>query len=73
MGAPKKFKNWPRPLFWPRTDDACPQKPNPSRETVPLNFRMAQMARRGGGSGGVGGEAAESPADREINRSNSLV
>jgi hypothetical protein len=29
------------------------------------------MARRGGG--GVGGEAAESPAEREINRSNSLV
>jgi hypothetical protein len=35
---------------------------------------MAQMARRGGGGGGgIGGEAAESPADREINRSNSLV
>ncbi len=29
-------KNWPRPLFGPRTDHACPQKPNPSRETVPV-------------------------------------
>jgi hypothetical protein len=37
FGAPKKFKNWPRPLFRPRIDHACPQKPNPSRETVPLS------------------------------------
>jgi hypothetical protein len=37
----------------------------------PFKFRMAQMARRGGG--GIAGEAAESPADREMNRSNSLV
>jgi hypothetical protein len=22
--------------YWPRTDHACPQKPNPSRETFPL-------------------------------------
>jgi hypothetical protein len=35
--APKKFKNWLRPLFMPRTDYACHQQPNPSRETVPLN------------------------------------
>ncbi len=37
-GAPTKFKNWLRPLFRPRTDHDCRQKPNPSRETVPLNF-----------------------------------
>ncbi len=36
IGAPKNLKNWPRPLFRPRTDHACPQKPNPSRETIPL-------------------------------------
>ncbi len=36
--APKKFKKCPHPLLRPRTDHdhACPQKPNPSRETVPL-------------------------------------
>jgi hypothetical protein len=38
IGAQKKFKNWPLPLFRPRTDHACPQKRNPSRETVPLNI-----------------------------------
>jgi hypothetical protein len=32
--APKKIKNWPHPLFRPRTDHAGPQKPNLSRETV---------------------------------------
>ncbi len=37
IGAPKKFKNWPRPSFRSRTDHARSQKPNPSRETVPLN------------------------------------
>ncbi len=31
-----QFKNWPRPLYRARTDLVCPQKPNPSRETVPL-------------------------------------
>jgi hypothetical protein len=36
IGAPKKCKNWPRPLFRPRTYYACSQRPNPSRETVPL-------------------------------------
>jgi hypothetical protein len=36
IGAPKKFKNWPRPLFRSRTDHACPQMPNPSRDS-PLN------------------------------------
>ncbi len=29
---------WPRPVFRLRTDRPCPQKPNPSRETVPLKF-----------------------------------
>jgi hypothetical protein len=34
--APKKFKKWPRPLFRPKTNHTCRQKPNPSRVTVPL-------------------------------------
>ncbi len=34
--AAKKFKNWPRLLFRPRTDHAFSQKQNPSRKTVPL-------------------------------------
>jgi hypothetical protein len=38
MGASTKFKNWPRPLFSPRTDHACHKKPNPFRETVPLRI-----------------------------------
>ncbi len=29
----------PRPLFMPRTDHACHQKPNPSRERVPLKLQ----------------------------------
>jgi hypothetical protein len=37
-GVGLKFaQSWPCPLFRPRTDHACHQKPNPSRETVPLN------------------------------------
>jgi hypothetical protein len=36
--VPKKFKNWPRPLFRLRTDHACHHKPNPSRDTVPFNI-----------------------------------
>ncbi len=36
MEAPKKLKNWLRPLFRSRTDNACHQRPNPSCETVPL-------------------------------------
>ncbi len=36
IGAPKKFKKWPRPLFSPKTNHTRHQKPNPSRETVPL-------------------------------------
>jgi hypothetical protein len=36
----KKFKNWLRPLFRSRTDHACPHKPNLSRETVPLKWRI---------------------------------
>ncbi len=45
IGAPKKFKNWPRPLFRPITDHACHQKPNPSRKTVPLNeYMIAQVS-----------------------------
>ncbi len=39
IGAPKKFRNWPRPLFTPITDHTCHQKPNPSRETIPLRCR----------------------------------
>ncbi len=38
-GAPKKFKNWQHPLFRLRTNQSnhtWHQKPNPSRETVPL-------------------------------------
>jgi hypothetical protein len=31
----KKLKTGCILKFWPRTDHACPQKPNPSRETVP--------------------------------------
>ncbi len=36
FGANKKFKKWPRPLIGPRTNNTCHQKPDPSRETVPL-------------------------------------
>jgi hypothetical protein len=36
IGATKNVKNWSRPLFRPRTDHAYHQKPNPSREAVPL-------------------------------------
>ncbi len=32
----KKFKKWPCPLFRPRTNYTCYQKPNPSREKVHL-------------------------------------
>ncbi len=35
-GAPKRFQKWPCPLFRPNTNHTCHQKPNPSRETVPL-------------------------------------
>ncbi len=38
IGAPKKFKNWPRPLFGSKTNHTCHQKPTPSRETVPLSM-----------------------------------
>jgi hypothetical protein len=30
------MKKWPRRLFRPRTNHARHQKPNPSRETVPV-------------------------------------
>jgi hypothetical protein len=40
IGAPKKFENWPRPLFRPSTDHAHPQKLNPLREKVPLICRF---------------------------------
>jgi hypothetical protein len=30
------MKKWPRRLFRPKTNHSCHQKPNPSRETVPL-------------------------------------
>jgi hypothetical protein len=36
IGAPEKFKTVRVNLFRPRTYRACHQKPNPSRETVPL-------------------------------------
>jgi hypothetical protein len=32
----KNLKNWPCPLFRPKTYHTCHQKLNPSRETVPL-------------------------------------
>jgi hypothetical protein len=35
IGAPKKFKTWPCPLFRPKTNHTCHPKPNPSHETVP--------------------------------------
>ncbi len=40
-GAPKKFKNWLRPLFRPRTNHTCHRKPNPSRKTVTLKLSPA--------------------------------
>jgi hypothetical protein len=43
IGAPKKFRKWPRALLRPRTDHACPQKPNPSHETVPLSQQGLQV------------------------------
>ncbi len=39
-GAPKIFKNLPRPIFRPKTSYTCHQKPNPSRETVTLIFYL---------------------------------
>ncbi len=36
IGAPNKFKKWPLPLLRPRTNHTRLQKPNRSRETVPL-------------------------------------
>ncbi len=38
IGAPKKIKNWPRPLFRPWTDHSCHQKPKPCLETVLLSW-----------------------------------
>jgi hypothetical protein len=35
-----KILDWKRRR--PRTDHACPQKPNPSHETVPLNCRLEE-------------------------------
>ena len=43
--APIEFQNWPRPLFRPRTDHACSQKPNPYHETVPLNIKKISQAK----------------------------
>ncbi len=39
----KKSKNWPHPLFRPRTDHVCPQKPNTSRKTVPLKYKEGEQ------------------------------
>jgi hypothetical protein len=36
IGAPKKYKKWPCPIFRPETNNTCTQKPNVSRETVSL-------------------------------------
>jgi hypothetical protein len=38
----KQFKKWPRhrPLFRPRTNHTCHQRPNPSRETDLYNKSM---------------------------------
>ncbi len=33
IGAPKQLKKWSFPLFSPKTNPTCHQKPNPSRET----------------------------------------
>jgi hypothetical protein len=35
IGAPNKFQKWP--VLKPKTNHTCHQKPDPSRETVPLN------------------------------------
>ncbi len=35
IGTPKKCKNWPCPLFRPKTNHTCHRKPNPFRETAP--------------------------------------
>jgi hypothetical protein len=45
IGAPKKFKNWPRPLFRPRTNHTCHQKPN-SRD-IPVKGFKNLVKRRG--------------------------
>ncbi len=39
-GAPKIFKNLPRPILRPKTSHTGHQKPNPSRETVTLIFYL---------------------------------
>jgi hypothetical protein len=39
IGA-SNLKKWLHPLFWSITHYACPQKPNPFRETVPLRCRV---------------------------------
>ncbi len=44
FGATQKFKIWPRPIFRPRTDDVCHQKPNSSREKVPLSRCEVKMS-----------------------------
>jgi hypothetical protein len=46
IGAHKKLKKWLRPLFRPKTNHTCPQKPNPSRETVPLNIACCALAKK---------------------------
>ncbi len=45
IGAPKKFKKWPRPLFGRRSYHTCHQKPNPSRETVLLGKWVSRWHR----------------------------
>jgi hypothetical protein len=43
IGTTNKFKKWPRPLFRPKTNHPCNQKPNPPRETVPLNYQGREV------------------------------
>ncbi len=46
IGAHKKCKKWPRLLLRPKTNQSnhtCHQKPNPSRQTVPLKWTASQI------------------------------
>ncbi len=43
IGAPEKFNKWTRPLFRPKTNHTCHQKPNPFRETVPLRRDIMEV------------------------------
>ncbi len=65
MAVHKKFYNWPRPLFKPRADHACHQKPNLSRETVPLKPKSKEDLLSiwiGGMAAGLGKEVGSAAA-----------